>query len=82
MDGERVIVQYPARFLVRFGILANLRHGGAEGLWGAFIQGLQELGYAEGRNVVMEWQGSEGRYERLPDLAAELDDPDRHGLSG
>jgi putative tryptophan/tyrosine transport system substrate-binding protein len=56
----------------RIGILANLRHGDAEGLWDAFIQGLRELGYAEGRNITIEWQVSEGSYERLPDLAAEL----------
>ena len=56
----------------RIGVLANLRQGDAEGLWGAFIQGLRELGYVEGQNITIEWRVAEGKYERLPDLAAEL----------
>ena len=59
----------------RIGILANLRPSRSEpsvGLWEAFIDGLRELGYVEGRNITIEWRVSEGKYERLPDLAAEL----------
>src|SRR5262245_65127541 len=37
-----------------------------------FLQGLRELGYIEGRNIVLEWRYSGGRAERFPDLAAEL----------
>jgi putative ABC transport system substrate-binding protein len=37
-----------------------------------FLQGLRELGYSEGRNLVIEDRWAEGRFERLPDLAAEL----------
>src|SRR5215469_5134975 len=38
----------------------------------AFLQGLQDLGYVVGRNVVIEYRDPEGKYERLPALAAEL----------
>jgi ABC-type uncharacterized transport system substrate-binding protein len=37
-----------------------------------FLQGLRDLGYVEGRNVVIEYRDAEGKYERLPALAAEL----------
>jgi putative ABC transport system substrate-binding protein len=38
----------------------------------AFLQGLRDLGYVEGRNVVIEYRDPEGKNERLPALAAEL----------
>src|SRR6266446_5756515 len=38
----------------------------------AFRQGLRDLGYVEGQNLVIEYRYAEGREERLPDLAAEL----------
>jgi putative ABC transport system substrate-binding protein len=38
----------------------------------AFHQGLRDLGYVEGRNVVTEYRYAEGKVERLPALAAEL----------
>ncbi len=63
--------QQPAR-IFRIGILigasASLNSARVE----AFRQRLRELGYVEGKNIVIEYRYAEGKLERLPDLAAEL----------
>ncbi len=41
-------------------------------LWEAFLRGLRELGWVEGQKLVIERRNAEGRFERLPDLAADL----------
>jgi putative ABC transport system substrate-binding protein len=38
----------------------------------AFVGGLRELGYIEGRNITIEYRHGQGTFERLPELAAEL----------
>jgi putative ABC transport system substrate-binding protein len=38
----------------------------------AFRHGLRELGYIDGKNILIEWKSAEGNVERLPTLAAEL----------
>jgi len=39
---------------------------------GAFLKALGELGYMEGKNLVVEWRFAEGSFERLASLAADL----------
>ncbi|MGZ8485306.1 MAG: ABC transporter substrate-binding protein [Candidatus Binatia bacterium] len=41
-------------------------------LTGAFRQGLRELEYVEGKNIVIEWRSAEGKLDRFPALVAEL----------
>jgi ABC-type uncharacterized transport system substrate-binding protein len=38
----------------------------------AFLDGLRQFGYVEGKNIVIEWRGTQARSERLPELAADL----------
>ena len=39
---------------------------------GPFLQGMRELGYLQGKNLLIEWRSSEGDANRLPELAVEL----------
>jgi putative tryptophan/tyrosine transport system substrate-binding protein len=58
----------------RIGFLAVGSREGRAPLIEAFLQGLREHGYVEGQNIVIEYRFSEGRDDRLPQLAAELVD--------
>ena len=59
-----------SRKVYRIGYLANAT--GIAPREEAFRQGLRELGYMEGQNVVIEWRFSKGKVDRLQDLAGEL----------
>ena len=57
--------------VARIGYLGDNPAAGIH-LRAALLQGLRDLGYVEGRNVVIEYRLAEGKAERLPALAAEL----------
>jgi putative ABC transport system substrate-binding protein len=57
--------------LSRIGVLMNLYSPDADPPQ-AFRQGLRDLGYVEGQNLIIDWRYQLGRTDRLPPLAAEL----------
>jgi putative ABC transport system substrate-binding protein len=61
----------PVRVIHRIGYLA-LQLSGAPRLTASFRRGLRELGYSEGRDLIIEFRDAEGRPERLDALAQEL----------
>jgi putative ABC transport system substrate-binding protein len=54
------------------GFLSSRSPGESAGVVAAFRQGLREIGFIEGRNLAIAFRWAEGRYDRLPALAAEL----------
>ena len=69
--GAVVQAQQPAR-IHRIGILSPSSGSVLSARVEAFRRGLRELGYVEGKNIVIEYRYAEGKSERLPDLVAEL----------
>ena len=62
----------PASKVYRIGYLSTpTRESVARGV-DAFLRRLHELGWVEGRNLVIEYRWAEGKVERLPELAADL----------
>jgi putative tryptophan/tyrosine transport system substrate-binding protein len=63
--------QQPAK-VHRIGFLGTGSREGRTFMIQGLLQGLREHGYVEGKNIVIEYRFSEGRNERLPELASEL----------
>jgi putative ABC transport system substrate-binding protein len=62
----------PAAKVYRVGFLLGATAESVASLFNALEEGLRDLGYIEGRNLVFERRYADGKIERLPELAAEL----------
>jgi putative tryptophan/tyrosine transport system substrate-binding protein len=62
--------QQPAMPVI--GYLSGISSSSGAGSQRAFLQGLGETGYVEGRNITIQYRWAEGRYDRLPAMAADL----------
>src|SRR5439155_23652044 len=64
--------QQPTK-IPRIGFLGAVSRSTVSARTEAFRQGLRELGYVEGKNIVIEWRyAEEGKLDRVSELAAEL----------
>ena len=73
--GAPLVQAQPANKVWRIGFLAVRAvppSPSPDPLYMAFFRDLQELGYVEGKNLEITWRSSDGRNERLPQLAADL----------
>jgi putative ABC transport system substrate-binding protein len=77
LGGAAMLAAVPVRAqqgarLPRVGYLFSFAAPQGEHLWAACREGLRELGYVEGKNIILEPRFAGGRHERLPALVAEL----------
>ncbi|HEY2920326.1 MAG TPA: ABC transporter substrate-binding protein [Candidatus Binatia bacterium] len=70
-SGAVAQAQQPGK-VPRIGFLGNSTAALEANLIAPFREGLRDLGYIEGKNIVIEWRWAEGKYERFPSLIAEL----------
>jgi putative ABC transport system substrate-binding protein len=61
-----------ARKVSSIGFLSSGSASGITANLDGFRQGLRELGYIEGKNIIIEYRWADGKLDRLPELAAEL----------
>ena len=71
MVGAVAQAQQPKK-IPRLGFLGNSTAALEANLIGPFRDGLRELGYVEGKNILIEYRWAEGKYERFPELIGEL----------
>jgi putative ABC transport system substrate-binding protein len=69
---SRAVAAQPSAHIPRIGLLGILSPAIGESKAESFRQGLRELGYIEGQNILLESRWAEGRPERLAELAADL----------
>ena len=67
MCGAVAQAQQPKK-VYRIGFLGNSTAALEANLVGPFRDGLRDLGYVEGRNILIEYRWAEGKYERFPAL--------------
>jgi putative ABC transport system substrate-binding protein len=67
-----VVFAQDTRKLSRVGFLGNSTEDLEANLVGPFREGLRDLGYTEGRNILIEYRWAEGNYDRFPSLIGEL----------
>jgi putative ABC transport system substrate-binding protein len=63
--------QQPAK-VSRIGVLNATSAASMASRMELFLQGLSDLGYIEGQNIVVEYRWADGKLNRLPEFAAEL----------
>ncbi len=68
----RIAAAQPAAKAPRVGFLNAGSRPNAKANADAFRDGLREVGWIDGQNVIIEWRFAEGKAERLPELAAQL----------
>jgi putative tryptophan/tyrosine transport system substrate-binding protein len=69
--GAVALAQQPAK-VPRVGFLTAISSASMSDRMEAFQKGLRELGYVEGKTIVIEYRYAEGKLDRLPAFAAEL----------
>jgi putative ABC transport system substrate-binding protein len=72
MGGWPSALRAQQRAMPVIGFLGSLAPGPSAPIVAAFREGLSETGFVEGQSVAIEYRWAEGRYDRLPSLAAEL----------
>src|SRR4029450_5550369 len=71
VTGTFAEAQQPGK-VPRIGVLVSASASASVSRIHAFQQGLRELGYIEGKNIIVEYRYAEGMPDRLPELVAEL----------